>query len=374
MGKTLKYGSHEFPAKHGFTRSATGSGKVSVAPHARGSRIIADHVRASPKPAPVPEPKPARTRPILKLKYGGDTSEGGAHGFGGAAGAARSGGRGAMGNHSGAASAGATGGDIGTVSNVGSRYGNENAAIGVLTKANPNPTAIRDVMGGYNDNIGAAVSARAGMATPEAVDYAENQAVYGKVLGALISLAHARMKRSVSLDSLTDKDSYSDPASVVNTGFGIAGMLGTNALGAMSEGVQEGISMADLNKAQESAIRSGLVGGNLTESKQGTIASETGGTGLSGPMNSGQTDISKVEGDINRGSFTGDLGDYGRSTAGPGNQAAGNKPVNGALRTLANAQPMLSSAPVVRPIIPTQTQQFRRGGKPAFNHKPLVGS
>jgi hypothetical protein len=299
--------------------------------------------------------------------FGGSGVHGGADtGTGGA----RSGGRGAMGNHSGPASAGATSHDLGTVSQSGSRFGNENAAIGVLTKANPNPTAIRDVMGGYNDMVSGPVSGVTGMATPEAVAYAQNRATYGRVLGALVSYGQALMDRNMSLDNI---GAEKDAAGVVNDLAGGFGLMAGPALSGVLSGVQAGVGLSDLGKAQTDAIKSGLVGGTVTGSNQGDIASETGGTGLTGAMNSGQTDISKVEGDINRGSFTGDLGDYGRETGGPGNVGPGRASKNAALRTLANAQPLLSNTSTIRPISPVRTQQFRRGGKPAFNNRPLVG-
>lgn len=46
MGKTLKYGSHDFPANKGFTGSATD--KVHVRHHLRDGKVRAEHARSKP--------------------------------------------------------------------------------------------------------------------------------------------------------------------------------------------------------------------------------------------------------------------------------------------------------------------------------------
>jgi hypothetical protein len=325
VGKTLKYGSHDFPTKFGFTGSATDAKKVSVRSHRRGDgKIIAEHTRAP--------------RQILKFKYGGDTREGGASGTGTGAGSV-----------SGAGGAGSQGGATHAASTIG---GNENAAIGHFSAGAADPTRARDAMsnGAVMDGVGIGVG----------------RALSQSDLGML----GQGVREALNPTSVDDNTVQG----IVNTGLGILGAMPgpISVIGALG---QFGTGMARANAMKAAAIRSGMQAGEVVGDGYGNDIAEQGG-GIYGGTNAGLTDNVSLARDIANGRYSGNIHDYDRTTR---ERGGGSERTikTGPLQTLANAQPLLSATPYVTPIIPTVTPTFKKGGratgKPGFNSSPLYG-
>lgn len=353
MGKTLRYGSHDFPTKRGFSGSATDAKQVSVRPHSRADgKVISEHTRAR------------------RFKYGGDTTEGGAKGVD----------RGAAGT--GGASRGAAGPGLGDSygrmanglglagqdnqgATQGSRFGNENAAIGALSMGNPNPTAARDAMSGALDKS-LAVNSKIGSLNPTAVNVATNPL---GVWGALVDLL-------TGADPTTNPDEVGD---AVQQGSSIVSNVAPGPLGMVAGAVNTGATMGQANAALKAAIEAGAVQGKNIESNEGTISQEADGFGLHGAFNSGLTKTADLEHDINNGTFGGNMGAYAREGGGagrPGQLPTAGAPLSQQMRNLSNAAPLFDVASNnIQPIIPTQTRTFKRGGraKGTFHSKPLIG-
>jgi hypothetical protein len=221
---------------------------------------------------------------LLEFKYGADTKEGGAKGTGGGAGTAGNGSSKGGSENAAAGSRAASERDAtygggyglgGGSPGLGGKFGNENAAIGVMTAKVQDPavTAIRDIMSGYNslDGLSSTVSN------------------IGKWTGRVASLLGAPM------------------------GLGL--VVGAPQLGAIME---------QNNLEKMAAILGGAEPGSVVNTNAGPVAVQGGD--LYGGLNSGTTNLSKLTHDIASGSFTGgDLGGYARDGAGgPG----GNRPTD----------------------------------------------
>ena len=189
-------------------------------------------------------------------------------------------------------------GTTGTVGAVGSKYGNENAAIGVLSRNAANVTKARNSM-----STGAFHTAVAQTGNPQSD----------------LSRAWHGLLQSLGLED--DPEAQADPdsvAGVVKQGASYMSQ-GTGPLSDVAAAIGFGAQLGDEAENKIDAISSGLESGTVANTNQGRIGVQNG-SAYGGGINSGTTDVSKLSHDIGNGSFAGgDLGGYARDHNNGGN-------------------------------------------------------
>jgi hypothetical protein len=259
---------------------------------------------------------------------------GGRDGTGTGSSSAKSG-RGPSGDHNGPAGTGVKDNSSqgGGVTNIGSKYGNENAAIGVLSQHAANVTRARNAM-----SIGAPGAAVKDTANPQSD----------------LSRAWHGFMQSIGLED--DPDAQANPdsvSSVVKDVSGYGSDLTSGPLSAVLSAMGFGAQLGDEAQDKIDKINAGIEAGSVVDTSQGQVGVQNGAA-YGGGINSGTTDVSRLSHDIANGSFTGgDLGGYARDHNNDGRSSPNHTSIaQNAQQNNAGGGLIAAFAPILNPAAP----------------------